>query len=76
MWVGFGGEMSNKPVKHTHAPPGKRVLVRLHDGTKFVAKYKGVEGRFHYFTQGSDIVRVKSSEVYQVSILTADYKEV
>lgn len=66
------GITKKKTVGHTYAPIGKRVRVTQHDGTQFVAKFKGKEGRFHVF---ADHEKVKSSLVRQLSILTADYKE-
>lgn len=56
-------------VGHTHAPRGKRVFVKLHDGDTFEAKYKETESGYIYFFNHE---KIKHNLVRKLSIMRAD----
>lgn len=51
---------------HTHAPPGKRVMVHMRDGTKRIGKFKKTEGKLIYL-ENQEPIRTKL--VRTISIL-------
>lgn len=66
------GYVGRQRTGHKVCKPGKRVIVELYKGQKFVDKFKMKEGRFHYFFERG---RMKSNLIKSVSIVTADFYE-